>query len=592
MLRTTCTGLLVLFVLSISTGVQAQPTEKKLIEYGWDVPAPSFVADNIRAMEERPFDGLIMRVQPIGSIFTNRKYEESQVAAELQALGRIEWKQFTDNFIIMYAASTMDWFSDADWDCVVNNVRLCAKAARIGRCKGLCFDAEPYGNNPWIYPEQAQAGTRSFAEYQTIVRKRGAQFVDAIEAEMQTPVIHTFFLLSYFGDLAAEADPAMREAGLINRHYGLLPAFIEGMLDAADPGTVITDGNESSYYYTKAEQFEKSRDVMRDQAWKMLSLENQARYPEHVQVSQALYVDHLFDLRVRKNISEFMTPEERALWFEHNVYYALSTADRYVWLYSERMNWWLDRDVPELLPVAIRRARAKLAAGEPLGFDLSAVIEEATERRSAMLAASLVRRSADVAPVPAGQTPAIDGVLDDPLWRSVSAMEAFVPYIGVKPDPKLAATLAWAAYDQDNLYIACYCYEPNPAGVKVIGSARDHDVWNGDSVDLFLSAGQERKPYYHLIVNPEGVLWDAACNGSDDLSWSPDLHVATHRDAGYWSVELSLPWKSLTRNAPVAGQTLYANLCRQRITGGEQTCWSQCVGGFVEPDNFGLWTFR
>ena len=34
-----------------------------------------------------------------------------------------------------------------------------------------------------------------------------------------------------------------------------------------------------------------------------------------------------------------MLPEERQRWLEHNSYWALSTADRYVWCYSERMSW-------------------------------------------------------------------------------------------------------------------------------------------------------------------------------------------------------------------------------------------------------------
>src|SRR5438105_8671968 len=35
---------------------------KKLIEYGWDVPTPAQMRDEISAMEKRPFDGLIFRL--------------------------------------------------------------------------------------------------------------------------------------------------------------------------------------------------------------------------------------------------------------------------------------------------------------------------------------------------------------------------------------------------------------------------------------------------------------------------------------------------------------------------------------------------
>ena len=36
---------------------------KKLIEYGWDVPYPGQLRRDIRAMEKKPFDGIIFRLQ-------------------------------------------------------------------------------------------------------------------------------------------------------------------------------------------------------------------------------------------------------------------------------------------------------------------------------------------------------------------------------------------------------------------------------------------------------------------------------------------------------------------------------------------------
>ena len=63
---------LAMVTLVVASGLaSAQPLEKKLIEYGWDVPKPSFVAEHIREMEQRPFEGLIMRVPSIGVFFRN-----------------------------------------------------------------------------------------------------------------------------------------------------------------------------------------------------------------------------------------------------------------------------------------------------------------------------------------------------------------------------------------------------------------------------------------------------------------------------------------------------------------------------------------
>lgn len=571
----------------------AEAPPKKLIEYGWDVPPPSFVATHIREMEKQPFEGVIVRVPNIGTVFANKKWDESQVAAELAALERIEWRKFTDNFVIMYAASSMDWFSDADWECVLHNVALCAKAAKLGRCKGLCFDAEPYGKNPWHYPSQARAAEKSFAEYQAMARRRGAQFMAKIQEILPAPVIHTFFQLSYFPSVASLSDPAERERRLAREYYGLLPAFLNGMLDVANPGTRITDGNESSYYYTTAEEYFRAFHNIKQTALSLVAPENRAKYLAQVQCSQALYVDYLFKYWSRSTPATHMTPEERARWFEHNVYWALKTTDEYVWLYSEKMNWWKGENIPHGLPEAIVAAKEKLAAQQPLGFDMAAIITRAKAAEEKEIRARLEDRQARIQRIGSRERPpVIDGQLDDPVWQRVPTLDAFRrPAAGTQGDLK-AQTIARVAYDAEKLYVAIRCEEPTPDKMQVVGDRRDDDVWLGESVDLFLSPGKDRTPYVHLILNPANVRWDARCAEESDLSWNPDYQTAVSVGKDAWCVEIALPWKALGRPAPKRGEKLLANIGRQRAHAREISSWSICLKGFVEPDRFGTWIFR
>jgi hypothetical protein len=360
-----------------------QPMDKKLIEYGWDVPAPSFVAAKIAGMEQRPFDGVIMRVPGIYKVFTNKKWADEELNREFAALEQIQWQGFTDNFIMMFSASDMDWFSDADWAAVLRNVELCAKAARLGRCKGVAFDPEPYGKSPWTYNAQPRKNQRTLEQYQQIVRRRGAQFVDKIEEQLPAPVIHTLFMLGRFEMWALERNPAELQRRYGRHPYGLYPAFVNGMLDAADPDTIITDGNEGSYYYTTEGQFLESFYNIRQRALSLIAPENQSKYRAQVECAQALYVDHVFDMRPTRFASAYMTLEQRARWFEHNVYYALSTSDRYVWLYSEKMNWWTGARIPPGLPEAISSARDKLVAHQPLGFEIADFVARAEAQMNA-----------------------------------------------------------------------------------------------------------------------------------------------------------------------------------------------------------------
>ena len=135
---------------------------KKLVEYGWDVPSSDFVAAHIAEMEQRPFDGLLFRLQGGENVLEPVAWPEEKFAADFAVLPSIPWKKFTDNFVMMLAASDQDWFNDAQWEAILHNVKLVSKAAKLAHCVGLCFDAEPYGTNPWDYRKTAHATEKSY----------------------------------------------------------------------------------------------------------------------------------------------------------------------------------------------------------------------------------------------------------------------------------------------------------------------------------------------------------------------------------------------------------------------------------------------
>jgi len=576
---------------------QQPPPAKKLIEYGWDVPTPDYVRQHIREMEKLPFEGLIFRLpQDAGIIFVKEKRNEADFAQVFEDCRNIEWEKFTDNFLCLYAASDMDWFSDADWEAVRHNLGIVAKAAALARCKGLCFDPEPYGRNPWDYPNQAHAQEVSFADYQAKVRQRGAEFMQTIMEHLPHAVVHTFFQLSLFGGIMDEPDLAKREERLAQHGYALLPAFLNGMLDAAGPEVIITDGNEPAYYYTRPLDYFRIYHTIRQSALSMVAPENVRKYRQQVQVAQALYVDYVFGLGVwgeRSVPARTLTAEERARWFEHNTYYALQSSDEYVWLYSEQMNWWTNDRLPPGLREAVESAKRKLANREPLGFEMADILEAAKEKQEAELRAKLLRRTANIRRLGAEEKPpVIDGRLDDPVWQATEPLEEFVRYVTFTDVTPQAPTRVRVAYDDQNLYLAFQCVEPQVADLKIVGERRDDSVWMGDSVDIFLTQGPEPIPYVHLILNPRNVRWDALHTTADDLDYNPRWASATAVGDAEWTAEVAIPWAEVGLQPPVPGGQLGANLCRQRIPGGEQTCWSQTIGGFVEEKSFGTWVFR
>lgn len=298
---------------------------KKIIEYGWDVPNTAFIHAHIQEMEKQPFDGVIFRagIYPITyTAFDTKPWDEKAMRFDL--LATIPWKKFTDNFLILYSSiessGAVDWFDDAKWQVIATNMKLHAKAAKTARAVGIALDTEAYGVSAWKFNDHFP--NKTFAEAQTIVRKRGAQWLSAIQTEFSNPKILAFHSMSAVRMLTSDSA-----ARIPNTGYALWPAFLEGMLSVAGPQTIIIDGNEISYGYTKAADFMTGRDRVYHLPTGFIDPAYQQQYKDKVQTAMAIYADGIF----KKGGTERL---------QQNVYYGLQAADEYLWIYSEKMDWW------------------------------------------------------------------------------------------------------------------------------------------------------------------------------------------------------------------------------------------------------------
>lgn len=564
---------------------------KKLIEYGWDVPTPDFVATHIRDMEKRPFDGLIFKLNGGGSVFDPKPWDAAKFAKDFNVLPTIQWKKFTDNFVIMWSASDQDWFNDTQWANIESHATLMARAAKAAHCVGLCFDAEPYGTDPWSYTDAPHHATKGFAEYEAVVRKRGAQFIRAIQKEMPQPKLLTFFMDSLFLDLCRPMPKDLREQRLSLEHYALYPAFLEGIIEGAAPGAEIIDGNENSYYYTKSREYLDEYHGVTQRARYLVGSKCWPAYRDKVRAGQALYIDQYFGLRKERVLGNYMTPDQRPKWFEHNAYWALYTADTYVWCYSERMNWWKNQDIPQGAEEALRAARAAIDAGRQLSFQLAPIVKAAQVREIADPQKHLVRRQADVRYLPQGvASPVLDGFLTDAAWKNATLIKSFVPVFN-RATPVTAGTDGHISYDDKAIYIALTCHEPNPAGMRCNAPAGSESIFSGDVVEVFISLPGAKRRVLHLAVNPKDAVWAGIHEGATIAPLHAPWRHAARIGKDAWTVEIAIPWSTVGVSAPSPGFRLRANLGRERFQGKELSTWRSVERGFLEPQNFGAWVF-
>jgi len=344
--------------------VTAQPGEwghKKFIELGWDIPDTSFLRANWAEMERTtPFGGVMFQIaakddqaQPISSqaVWDPKPWKRAWLEPALADLRACRFTNFTDNFVRLNATpGNLDWADDAGWQALADKAGHCAWLMQQTGGKGLAIDFESYGARQFRYDA---AKGRSFAQTAALARRRGAQFTQGIAREFPQAVLLALWLNSV--NFQAGNLP-LPEAVLASSGYGLLPAFIDGMLDTLPPTMTLVDGCENGYYMDSAEAYLRAANQMRSwqgPALRLVSPENRAKYRCQVQAGFGFYLDMFLN---RATNHYYFPPLEgsRLARLERNLRFARDAADEYVWIYGEQCRWW---SVPVQAPQSVGQGR-------------------------------------------------------------------------------------------------------------------------------------------------------------------------------------------------------------------------------------------
>jgi hypothetical protein len=375
---------------------------KKLIEFSHNSPTLEQYLQNIQLYESGPFDGITLRLTPnveSGNVFMVDNW--MSISAETRQAERDLVRQIrsrtslSQHFLVLFGASQMDWFADEDWLLVKDHVQFAAQLAREGGFRGILWDPEPYspGKNPWRYPEQEGREQLSYHQFYAKARERGTEFIETIQQEFPGAVILSLRELSdyqkgspFSQSLLPIADVATAVSSLEGSWWGLHLPFTLGIVEAINDDMTFIDGNEEAYYYTSPLEYYRLRDVLYNNARRLMPPELFRKFESHYDIGHAIAPEYIagnwaglltsFPVGLTEQ-SLMLTPEERAQWLEHSVYYSLSSSDEYAWMYSEKINWWTGENLPEGFVDAVASARQKVEALEPLGFEVEDMLETA-----------------------------------------------------------------------------------------------------------------------------------------------------------------------------------------------------------------------
>jgi len=187
----------------------------------------------------------------------------------------------------------------------------------------------------------------------------------------------------------------------------------------------------------------------------------------------------------------------------------------------------------------------------------------------------------------ASEPPTIDGRLDDPVWHEVEPATEF-RLLGKLTGSK-QKTRAWAAWDEENLYVAYDC----PESEKAQPTLKPEKIWNRDAVDTAINPSGDRTVFQQIIIDAAGASeqFTKGLNGRK-VTWEIRSVVAEHE--GGWAVEMAVPWSEMGVE-PAAGMELTGNFVRYRPYPpvDEMHTWSPMPGPAInDPERFAVWTLE
>ena len=143
----------------------------------------------------------------------------------------------------------------------------------------------------------------------------------------------------------------------------------------------------------------------------------------------------------------------------------------------------------------------------------------------------------------------LDGVLDEPVYHTVSAITGFVQLMPDEGAPATEQTDAWIMFDSTNIYVSARLWESAPPSEWVANEMRRDttQLRDNDSFWVAFDTFYDRRNGVAFYTNTLGAIGDLIFTneGNPNSDWNTVWDVRTGRFDGGWTVEMEIPFKSL-----------------------------------------------
>ncbi|HEX8163133.1 MAG TPA: DUF5916 domain-containing protein [Pyrinomonadaceae bacterium] len=216
---------------------------------------------------------------------------------------------------------------------------------------------------------------------------------------------------------------------------------------------------------------------------------------------------------------------------------------------------------PTASPAPVPGAKSSQTQQEKPAADPATVTEGSVTQLSTTVAAPAANARGGIPALPAEKSqpvrvarfesaPAIDGKLDEEVWRGAAVLKDFYQ---TNPGDNTAPsypTEALLGYDSRFLYIGFRAHD-DPAKVRATIAKRDNVLGVDDSVRILIDTFNDKRRAYVLCFNPFGVQQDGIRTEGVNVDFTVDIVMESKgviTPDGY-TVEVAVPFKSLRYEA-------------------------------------------
>jgi len=144
--------------------------------------------------------------------------------------------------------------------------------------------------------------------------------------------------------------------------------------------------------------------------------------------------------------------------------------------------------------------------------------------------------------------PAVDGRLDDAVWRAATPVEGLVQQDPECWMPGSERTVARILYDEEQIYFGFDCAMSDMGRLVANNMRRDSEIYRDDSVQILLDTYNDRQTGFYFFVNPLGAQMDLVLSNEGrtrNYDWDCNWTAKTRRTPAGWTAEIAIPSNQL-----------------------------------------------